>query len=274
MAKLKLCRKYIHFPVAYFCDLSVPVLSGKRFFIIFGDSKRTDMKKILFTLIIMFLGTCVYAQRQNFMYPDKKSMEFFDSVKFVNPAFYPGVAVYKDGKQGAATMNICTIDQRIHFLDSQGDTLVIKHNEEVDRAYIIGKAYVNSKYGYVQILETAGNISLCELKEVEMHVDAPTGAYGLRTQTSTVKTLTSMDLGGDGTFSGRTMNLEKERENPFAYSRKPFFLVKGNVIPATKKLLLKHFPDKKAFIEEYVKEHDTNFNAVDPVMELFKELMK
>ena len=30
----------------------------------------------------------------------------------------------------------------------------------------------------------------------------------------------------------------------------------------------------KAFIEEYVKEHDTNFNAVDPVMELFKELMK
>lgn len=232
-----------------------------------------DMKKIFLTLAVLFACTFIYAQRQNFMYPDKQSMELFDSVKFVNDKFYPGIAVSKDGKQSGGTMNICTIDQRIHFVDANGDTLVIRHNEEVDRAYILGKAYINSKYGYVKILEMTGDVAICELRLIEIHEDAPTGAYGLRTQTSTVKTLTSMDMSSEG-MAGHTLNLEQEREKPFAYSRKPFIYVKGNVYPATKKQLMKCFPKKKDFIEAYVKEHDTNFNAVDPVLELFKELGK
>ena len=236
---------------------------------VLGTKKLRHMKKIFFTTVILFACSFVYAQRQNFMYPDKKSMELFDSVKFVNDKFYTGIAVSKDGKQSVGTMNICTIDQRIHFIDAQGDTLVIKHNEEVDRAYILGKAYINSKYGYVKILEMVGDVAVCELKLVEIHVDAPSGAYGLKTQTSSVKTLTSMDLSSEG-MAGHTLNLEQEREKPFAYSRKPFIYAKGNVYPATKKQLMKCFPKKKDFIEAYVKEHDTNFNAVDPVVELFK----
>ena len=152
------------------------------------------MKKLLLVSVILLSVSCIYAQRQNFMYPDKESMQYFDSVKFVNPEFYPGVVVSKDGKLSGGKMNICTIDQKIHFINEQGDTLVIKNNENVQTASIIGKSYLNSKYGYVQLLENVGDVSIGELYLLEVHIDAPVGAYGLRCQTATVKKLTTSKI--------------------------------------------------------------------------------
>ena len=73
------------------------------------------------------------------MYPDREALAFYDSVKFVNTEFYQGLVVSKDGKLSGGKMNICTIDQKIHFINDKGDTLVIKDNENVQTASIIGK---------------------------------------------------------------------------------------------------------------------------------------
>jgi hypothetical protein len=37
---------------------------------------------------------------------------------------------------------------------------------------------------------------------------------------------------------------------------------------------MKHFPKRKAFIEEYLQKNDVTFTSVAPVLELFKELCK
>ncbi len=225
------------------------------------------MKKLLLVSVILLSVSCIYAQRQNFMYPDKEALQLFDKIKFVNPEFYPGIVVSKDGKLSGGKMNICTIDQKIHFISEQGDTLVIKNNENVETASIIGKSYINSKYGYVQLLENVGDVSIGELYLTEVHNDAPVGAYELRYQTSAVKRLTCADESlGNGLF----LNLEKESEYPFSYHKQPFLIVKGKVYPATKKTFSEHFPDKKDLIEEYIKEHNTNFNSVAPVIALFQ----
>lgn len=229
------------------------------------------MKKILFTLAILFSCSCVYAQRQNFMYPDKASMAFYDSVKYVNPKFYPGVVISDNGKKSAGTMNICTVDQKIHFLGTDNDTLIIKNNQEVDRAYILGKAYVNTKYGYVEMLETIGDVALCVLRLTEFHTDAATGAYGLKTQTSSVKSLTSIDMTSTEGVAP-LMHLNINMEKPFSYSMKPYLLVKGNPYPVTRKLLCRYFPKHKVFIEEYIKENDALLTSVAPVRELFNQL--
>ena len=228
-------------------------------------------KTIIAALMLMTCAVTSYAQRQNFMYPDKASMAFYDSVMYVNPKFYPGVVVSDNGKQSAGTMNICTIDQKIHFVDQNNDTLIIKNNQEVDRAYILGKAYLNTKYGYVEMIEMAGDVVLGQLRLTEVHTDAATGAYGLKTQTSSVKSLTSVDLSSTESVSP-LMQLNINIDKPFSYCMKPYLLVKGNPYPVTKKALMKYFPKHKEFIEEYLKENDINLTSVAPVRELFNIL--
>ena len=61
-------------------------------------------------------------------------------------------------------------------------------------------------------------------------------------------------------------------EFSFTYSKKPFLMVKGEAYPLTKKSLIKYFPKQKQFIEEYLKEHNTNIHSVAPVLELFNAL--
>ena len=228
-------------------------------------------KTIIATIMLVSCAVTSYAQRQNFMYPDKASKAFYDSVLYVNPKFYPGIVVSDNGKQSAGTMNICTVDQKIHFIGTDNDTLIIKNNQEVDRAYILGKAYINTKYGYIEMLEMAGDVALCELRLTEVHTDAATGAYGLKTQTSSVKSLTSVSESfADGAAPLMRLNINSDK--PFSYSKKPYLLVKGNPYPVTKKALMKYFPKQKAFIEEYLKEHEVVFTSVEPVRELFNIL--
>ena len=207
------------------------------------------------------------------MYPDRASVAFYDSVKYVNPQFYPGVIIFADGKQSGGSINICTIDQKLHFVHESGDTLVVKNNEEVDRVYILGRAYVNSKYGYMEMLETVGDVTLCELRLTEIHTDAAPGAYGLKTQTSAVKSKTSFEI--DGTFTGAEplsntlLNFEINDGIAFSYRKSPFLLVKGEAYPVNRKTLAKFFPEQKSIIEQYMEDKNPVLTSVAPVQELF-----
>lgn len=230
-------------------------------------------------IIAVFISTCVVssnAQRKNFMYPDRTSVAFYDSVKYVNPQFYPGVVIFEGGKQSGASINICTVDQKLHFIGPEGDTLVVKKNEEIDRVYILGRAYVNSKYGYMEMLETVGNVTLCELRLTEIHTDAAPGAYGLKTQTSAVKSKTSFEM--DGTLTGAEpltntlLNFDINDEIAFSYRKSPFLLVKGEAYPVNRKTLAKYLPQQKSFINEYVKEDNVAFTSVAQVLKLFRAL--
>lgn len=224
-------------------------------------------------LLLLFCVVSSNAQRKNFMYPDRASVAFYDSVKYVNPQFYPGVVIFADGKQSGGSINICTIDQKLHFVHESGDTLVVKKNEEVDRVYILGRAYVNSKYGYMEMLETVGDVTLCELRLTEIHTDAAPGAYGLKTQTSAVKSQTSFEISSN--FSGQEpitntlLNFDINDEIAFSYRKSPFLLVKGEAYPINRKTLAKFFPEQKSIIEQYLKDKNPVLTSVAPVQELF-----
>ncbi len=231
---------------------------------------------IIVTVLFMLFAFSSNAQRKNFMYPDRASVAFYDSVKYVNPQFYPGVVIFEGGKQSGGSINICTIDQKLHFVHESGDTLVVKKNEEVDRVYILGRAYVNSKYGYMEMLETVGDVTLCELRLTEIHTDAAPGAYGLKTQTSAVKSLTSFEISSN--FSGQEpltntlLNFDINGEIAFSYRKSPFLLVKGEAYPVNRKTLAKYLPQQKSFINEYVKEDNVAFTSVAQVLKLFRAL--
>lgn len=232
------------------------------------------MRRFVFiSVLFLVCALSSNAQRKNFMYPDRASVAFYDSVKYVNPQFYPGVVIFEGGKQSGASINICTVDQNLHFIGPEGDTLVVRNNEEVDRVYILGRAYVNSKYGYMEMLETVGDVTLCELRLTEIHTDAAPGAYGLKTQTSSVKSQTSFqisnDVGGSEPLTNILVQFDIDSEVAFSYRKSPYMLVKGEAYPVSKKLLLKYFPKQKALIEQYLKDENPVLTSVAPVQKLF-----
>ena len=158
-----------------------------------GDTFKynTMMKKIIICLLILFSAVSGNAQRHTFMNMDKASRIFYDSVMYIKPQFYPGVVISIDGKQSSGSVNICTINQGLYFISPENDTLLVSNQETIDRVYILGRTYVNSKYGFVEMLEAAADVTLCELRLTEIHTDAAPDAYGLRTHTKSSKQLTS-----------------------------------------------------------------------------------
>jgi hypothetical protein len=234
------------------------------------------MKKVLIGFILFFSAVSMNAQRTTFMNMDKTSRMFYDSVFFVNPKFYPGVVISIDGKQSGGSINICTVNQKLYLLSPENDTLMVNNQETIDRVYILGKAYVNSKYGFVEMLETTGDVTLCELRITEIHTDAAPDAYGLKTHTKSSKKMTAFTImkedAAHDNFSYTELSFDINSDFAFSYYKKPFLLVKGEAYPLTKKSLIKYFPKQKEFIQEYMKEHNTNIHSVAPVFELFSNL--
>ena len=225
------------------------------------------MKKVLMGFILFFSAVSMNAQKTTFMNMDKTRRMFYDSVFFLNPKFYPGVVISIDGKQSGGSINICTVNQKLYFINPESDTLMVTNQENIDRVYILGKAFVNSKYGYMQLLETAGDVTLCELRITVIHTDAAPGAYGTKNQTSATKALTYAEWS-----SSLLLHLDINADMAFSYSKKPFLFVKGEAYPVTQKNLVEYFPEHKKFIEQYLKEHNTNIHSVAPVLELFSAL--
>lgn len=225
------------------------------------------MKKVLIGFLLLLCAVSMNAQKTTFMNVDRTSRMFYDSVLYVNPQFYPGVVISVDGKQSSGPINICTVNQKLYFINPESDTLMVTNQENIDRVYILGKAFVNSKYGYMQLLETAGDVTLCELRITVIHTDAAPGAYGTKNQTSATKALTYAEWS-----SSLLLHLDINADMAFSYSKKPFLFVKGEAYPVTQKNLVEYFPEHKMFIEQYLKEHNTNIHSVAPVLELFSAL--
>ena len=222
------------------------------------------MKKVLIGFLLLLCAVSMNAQKTTFMNVDRTSRMFYDSVLYVNPQFYPGVVISVDGKQSSGPINICTVNQKLYFINPESDTLMVTNQENIDRVYILGKAFVNSKYGYMQLLETAGDVTLCELRITVIHTDAAPGAYGTKNQTSATKALTYAEWS-----SSLLLHLDINADKAFSYSKKPFLFVDGKAYPVTQKALVKHFPEHKEFIEQYFKENNVTLTSVAPVRELF-----
>lgn len=239
------------------------------YFVIFVIDKRSAMKKIIMISLMLALAFSASAQILTFVEPDEQSIGLFDSVKFVNPNYANGIVVFKDSKQSTGIMNICTIDQKVYFITSGKDTLVLKDNDNVNRVFIKGKTYLNTANGYVEVLDLYEDVLLGQLQRIDFLENVQTGAYGQKRQNATVQRVNYIDA------SGYRIDLNSKNVKPFSYTKAPY-IQKGNgqMLPVTKKNLMKCFPKKKDFIEAYIDEHKPNLNAIEPVQEFFKALAK
>ena len=227
------------------------------------------MKKLLFIALMIFMGSAAFPQTVSFTSPNAQSQKMLDSVKYVLPEFAAGMVLFNNGERSNGAININTIDQKVHFVDTKGEILVISNNEEVSRVFVKGRSFMNSRYGYIEIYETSGDVFIGELRKVGFISEDKVGAFGSKSQTTAIQSVNSVQTTG-----GYMVDFEKQRNTPYIYKKIPYLCRKGMIQTVTKKTLQKSFPDKKEFIEQYMDEHKPNLNDVEDAREMFKAITK
>ena len=227
------------------------------------------MRRFVSLVIVLFIGTAAFSQTVSFTSPNAESQKMLDSVKYILPEFTAGMVIFKNGEQSNGAINISTIDQKIHFIDPKGEILVITNNDEVSRVFAKGRTFLNSRYGYVELYETIGDIFMGEVRRVGFISEDKVGAFGSKSQTTAIQTVNSVQTSG-----GYMVDFEKQKNSPYTYKKIPYVCRKGLFLTVSKKSLQKCFPDKKEIIEQYIKEKDPNLGNVEEVREMFKTILK
>ena len=189
-----------------------------------------------------------------------------DSVKFVVPAFQPGVITFSDGTFSRGPVNISTIEQRIYFISPEGQHQVLANEDQVSRVYIKGRSFVKTKYGYVELVETLDEVALGAVRRTSFFETEKKGAYGMASQTTSVTTIGSFQQ------AGQLYTLGVDQATPFKYKVIPYLCKDDRTYLSNKKNFQKCFPDKKALIEQYLKDHSVDFENFEDVKGLFEAL--
>ena len=189
-----------------------------------------------------------------------------DSVKFIAADYIAGFVKFRDGSFARGPVNISTIEQRIYFINPDGEVQVLANEDQVSHVFFGKRTFIKSRYGYVEQLATVENVALGAVRRVTFLESKKTGAFGTNAETSSVTSVSSIF------DSGNRYSLGVNQNTPYLYKVIPYLCKNGKVLLSNKKNLLKCFPDKKDFLENYLNDHSVNFEKLEDMTALFEAL--
>ena len=216
----------------------------------------------LFSLVALFLPFALLGQN--------KQLEFEatlpDSVKYYVPEFTAGSIVFTDGGFSTGKLNISVVDQTVRFVDKSGEILSLSNQDQVDRV-VIGK-YLFLKNGneFAAVVRSADEASLVVTRRFVFERDKKKGAFGARSETTSISSIASASAESGMQFNLSTTSEYRIDTVPFLYRKKRFY-------PVTRKNLLKFFPEKKDAVSAYLDSHNVNLQRVEEVELLFQEVL-
>lgn len=226
------------------------------------------MRKVLFIAVLLFTSMQGFAQITTYKGGNEKSREVLDSVKYILPQFTSGIVSFTSGEKSQGEVNICTIDQLIHFIDNAtGEVTPLNNNDDIFQVSVKGKNYINSRYGYIEIQEMAGNIMLGEARSLVFTKSDGNGSFGTSSQAVSVETARPLEF-----FGWEKVDIAANTDASFTYKKTPYLYRRGVFLIANKKNFAKCFPDKKGEIERYAEENNVDFEDVAQVTAMFKAI--
>ena len=243
----------------------------KEFFYFYMTLQRFFMKRsiLLTTLCCLIFGGMTAASAQNAVQHQKGedlNQHLSDSIKFIFPEFQSGIITFSDGSHSRGPVNISTIEQRIYFISAEGAYQVLVNEDQVRRVSIKDRSFVKTRYGYVELLDYAAETSLGAVRRTSFFETETKGAYGMASQTTSVATIGQLQQ------NGNVYTLGVDQSTPFKYKIVPYLYRNGKVLISNKKNFQKCFPDKKAVIEQYLKDKPVDFENFEEVESLFNAL--
>ncbi|MFP4024120.1 MAG: hypothetical protein ACLFVR_06295 [Thiohalospira sp.] len=223
------------------------------------------MKKLLPLILTLAL-------MQNFGFCQDKNSEinnrFTEQSLFLFNSFEEGIAFFKDGGIAKANYNYNVVNNEFCYLKNS-NILIISNIEELDSIIIGDKIfyYIDNK-----ILETicSNGITVFLNRKANIPSNAPSGAYGTPSNTSSVSKKTSYYSDRSGDY----VNLHNENDQEIPVSEKLYLLIDDELIFATKIRIYKKFKDHKSNIKSFIKENNINLQNRKDLIELASFLEK
>jgi len=182
------------------------------------------------------------------------------------PDFKSGKVYFSYGQVSAGKLNYNLIIGKVQFIDEKNDTLIIADEASVKLITIGADTFYCNKENYVELL---GDYSFSKLglqQRVKFLDEESIGAYGIPTSTHAIDNYNT--LRANTTFKlqiNKDLIFSKEKKYYFNYGSDDFVI-------ASKKNILKKFPKQKVFIENYLTEHNTDFEKEQDLKNLFSFL--
>lgn len=222
------------------------------------------MKKIAYILLFTVVSVASsFAQVS--MQTVKKTQ--FDTLHFAVPDYRSGIVFFNDGSRNPGALNIDAVRQMVMFIDPDGREQELVNNDQVDRVTIEKRVFYHRNGQYIELVDINDNsVGLGRCKTMTIVEEQQKGAYGMVSQTTSIKTIGSVYK------DGQYYNLSDNAEIPFIEKVVPYIFRDGKFVRASKKVLEKAFPDKKAQISSYLSENRVDFDNFSQVESLYKAI--
>ena len=171
-----------------------------------------------------------------------------DSVYYLMPSFQQGLVFFEGQAPACGLLNICALDNTVRFLDKGGQELAT-NDEHIRQVQIDTVSFVRDAGVFYRLSPAVPGVQIALQREVKILQDTKKGAYGGDSRTSSIKEYTSVYA------DGVMVKLNQERSYPYTVSESLWLFSAGRIYPLTKRGLRKCFPDRKADIDAWLKDH-------------------
>ena len=221
------------------------------------------MKKTLLIGLFALMGLCANLHAQDAVQGVPAN------VFYLMPQMGQGTVTLK-GKGGInGKYNICAIDNTVRFKDKNGTELALEDDGSLMQVIIEGVTFVPVNGVFYRLEKLNDDIRLAIRRDVNLMTDSKVASYGMESNTTAVQDI--MGINSDG----RTLTFDEVKDIPYRMVEEASLYRNSEIIPVNKKNCIKCFPEKKAEIEAWFKEHkkidSTDVKAVKALCEQWAE---
>ena len=197
------------------------------------------MKRILLCAAAVLTAVASLSAQEGLSIPEE--------VFYLMPKFGKGTVIYRDKAPGQGLLNICALDNSIRFKDSKGVELALDNPGSVVQVVIDGVTFLRLNDTFLRVCPISGDVGIAVKRDVLVMSDSKRGAYGMESQTTSIKEISSI------VADGMIYNLSDVRDFPYRMTETGYLYKSGAAMTPTKKNFQKCFPDKKDEIEAWFK---------------------
>lgn len=207
------------------------------------------MKNFFLYLILCLLCVSVYSQSEE-----------NEISHYVFPEFMPGVVLMKNGMQNKTLLNYNALSEEMVF-EEKGRRLAIANTPYVDTVFIDGRKFIPLNDKFFELVYQANYEVFVEHK-CRLIDPGKNAGYGGTSQTSSVTSYSSVDLGG----KVYDLKLSDFKVEPYIY----YLLKKNGELNRflNMKQIEKLYSEKKDLFKSYVKKNNVKFYDRKSIIEL------
>ena len=168
-------------------------------------------------------------------------------VYYLMPSFCQGTVYLRGQPPAQGKLNICALDNTLRFLDNNGKELEASNNDEVVKVRIDTVLFFRYQNAFYRLHPLSSNLAIAIRRDVRILMDVKEGAYGTKSQTTSVKEY------GMVYADGVAYNLNPDKAYPYTAADLLYIYNGDTILPFSRKGLRKLFPDRKDEIDAFFK---------------------